>query len=270
MKNNFFFLLILFIFFSCKNERKADKIASPKNIEILVPDFINQLIIAAKIDSNNINLQLQIVKSLDSLGFYKQALQTIDKLINTDSLNNIFWLKRGQICKELEDTVAAIKAFKYAAKIYPTPMALMELANLYAETKNPLALSISNQLMLMNPSNNYNAQAYFFIGVYYAKIKDNKNALMAYDKSIENDFHFDETYIEKGILFFNEKKYNEALEVFQQLTKISQTNSEGYYWQAKCFEIQNNNTKAIESYEKALLLNSKLNEATTALKRLKK
>ena len=91
---------------------------------------------AAK-DSGNIALKINLIDALDSLGFRKEALHEIDKLITTDSLNNTFWLKRGQICKVLEDTPSAIRSFHFAAKIYPTPLALMELANLYAETKNP-------------------------------------------------------------------------------------------------------------------------------------
>jgi len=242
----------------------------PKSNVLLIPEFVNKLIIEAKKDSNNVELQMQIVDKLDSLGMHKQALITIDKLIRNDSLNNNFWLKRGQISKQIEDTASAIKAFRYATKIYPTPMALMELANLYAETKNPLTIYVCNQLIKNNPGGNYNAQAYFFIGVYYSKIKDNKSACIAFDKSIGEDFHFEQSYIEKGYLFFNEKKYKEAMAVFEQVTKINQTSADGYYWQAKCYELLNNSKKAIEFYTKTLLLDNNLTEAKISLDRLNK
>jgi len=51
---------------------------------------------------------------------------------------------------------------------------MMELANLYAETKNPLSLSICRQLLEMNPGGDYNPQAYLLAGIYYAKIGDKK------------------------------------------------------------------------------------------------
>ena len=260
------FLLSLII---CCNTKNNDNTVNVSSKDISIPKEVNKLILALKKDTNNVELKLKIYKSLDSLGIHIIALQYIDELIKNDSLNNDYWLKRGQLCKQLEDTTAALKAFRYAARIYPTPMALMELANLYAETKNPLAIKVSNQLMQMNPDGNYNAQSYFFIGVYYSKISDNKNALIAFNKSNESDFSFTETYIEKGVLLYNEKKYQDALKVFKQLTSISQTNADGYYWQAKCFEKQNNKVVAIELYKKSLMLNSKLVEADVALNRLK-
>jgi tetratricopeptide (TPR) repeat protein len=268
MKKIMFLVFVAPIFFSCKDEKKYP-ITSAQINAIEIPEVIKTMINAAKKDSTNIQLQMKLIASLDSIGLHKQALINIDKLITTDSLNNSFWLKRGQICKQLEDTPAAIQSFKYAARIYPTPIAMMELANLYAETKNIAALSISDQLMKMNPGGNYNAQAYFFMGVYFSKIGNQKYALDNFNKSIAIDFHFVDAYIEKGYLFYSNKNYSDALKTFQQLTAINQTSADGYYWQAKCYEAINNKNEAISLYEKALLLNQNIQEAKDAIARLK-
>jgi tetratricopeptide (TPR) repeat protein len=268
MKKILRLVVVAGLLYSCKDEKKQPKMLQ-KNNAIEIPQAVKTLMDAVNKDSNNIELQMQLITSLDSTGLYKQALNYIDKLITTDSLNNSFWLKRGQICKQAEDTAAAIKSFKYAAKIYPTPIAMMELANLYAETKNIATLSICDQLMKMNPGGNYNAQAYFFLGVYFSKIGDKKTAFNNFNKSIAQDFHFVDAYLEKGYLFYSDKNFNEALKTFQQLTAINQTNADGYYWQAKCNEAMHNKNESINLYEKALLLNPNIQEAKDALIRLK-
>ena len=269
MKKSVLFVFIIITFFSCKNEKK-DNTTSTETQQVSIPETITKLIEVAKKDSTNTDLQLQIVTSLDSIGLHKEALLKVDRLITHDSLNNTLWLKRGQICKQLEDTAAAIKAFKYAARVYPTPPALMELANLYAETKNPLTISVCNQLVKMNPGGNYNAQANFFAGIYFSKIGDNKNAIAAFDQSIGENIHFTEAYIEKGYIFYNAKKYPEALRVFEQLTKVNQTSADGFYWQAKCNEAMNNAAQAVSLYNKALEFDPNIKEASAAIERLKK
>ena len=263
------FAIIITLFFCCKNEKIEDEIIAENKVNE-IPESIKKLMNAAIKDSNNVTLKLQIISSLDSLGLHNEALNNLDKLITTDSLNNIFWLKRGQICKQTGDTIAAIKAFKYSARVYPTPQAMMELANLYAETRNSLTISICQQLMKMNPSKEYDAKAYFFIGVYYSKIGDKTNAINFFDKSIGEDFHFSEAYIEKGYLLYNDKKYQEALAVFVQLSNINQAFADGYYWQAKCNEALNKKQEAIELYNKTLILDAKLKEAREGIERLKK
>jgi tetratricopeptide (TPR) repeat protein len=269
MNRILFSLLFIAALIGCKDAKKESIVTNDATM-IVIPENVKAIIEAAKKDSNNTDLQLQVITSLDSLGLHKQALNKIDKLITTDSLNNTFWLKRGLICKQTGDTVAAIRAFRYSAKIYPIPTALMELANLYAETKNPAALNISKQLMEMNPGGDYNAQSYLLMGIYYAKIGDKVNALNFFNKSISEDFHLNEAYLEKGYLLYEDKKYAEALKNFSQLIQIDQSFADGYYWVAKCNEALNDKQKAIVAYEKSLQLDSSIKEATIAIERLKK
>lgn len=268
MKKILFFTVLIAFFYACKNDDKKDAATTTTTVKE-IPLAIKKLIEDANKDSGNTEAKFKIVAALDSLGWHKEAIEKLDILITKDSLNNIYWLKRGQICKQIGDTTAAIKAFRYAAKIYPSPQAMMELANLYAETRNPLTMSVCQQLMKMNPSKAYDAQAYFFVGVYYSKIGDKANAIKLFDNSISQDFHFAEAYIEKGYLLYNEKKYNEALKVFVQLSATNPTLADGYYWQAKCNEMLNNKQQATELYNKTLVLDPAFKEAKDGLLRLK-
>jgi tetratricopeptide (TPR) repeat protein len=268
MRKIFILISVIVFCFSCKDETKKAKETILTKPKIVLPEALQELVNDAKKDSNNVSKQVELIRQLDSSGFHSNALHHLDILISKDSLNNDYWLKRGQICKVLEDTPSAIKAFHYAARIYPTPLALMELANLYAETKNVKTVSICKQLMSMNPDGSYDAQANFFMGVFFSKMNDIPNAIKYFDLSIEKDFHFDDAYIEKGYLLYNNKKYDAALTVFKQLVAVNQTSADGYYWIAKNFEALGKIDEAIKNYNKALVFNTELNEAKQAITRL--
>ncbi len=268
MKHFLAFFIFIVCLSSCKNQEEKKDIPIIANNVKVFPAIITELIEKASNDSSNVSFKINLVEALDSLGFKKEALQQIDKLITTDSLNNTYWLKRGQLCKVLEDTPSAIKAFHYASKIYPTPIALMELANLYAETKNAKTISICNQLMKTHPDGSFDSQANFFMGVYFSKLNNIANAIKYFDITIEKDFHFDDAYIEKGYLLYSNKKFDAALKVFKQLVTVNQTSADGYYWQAKTFEALNKFSDAVSSYNKALVFNADLSEAKEAIARL--
>ncbi len=264
------FIFIITVAFSCKDEVKKNDATNKDSLNktTKIPAAINALIEQSKKDTGNIDLQLNIVKILDSVGLYKDALQHLDKVIATDSLFQDYWFIRGKLCNKLKDTAAAIKAFNYAAKIYPKPETLLELADLFALTKNPNTLIICDVIMKNNPGGDYNDKAVFFKAVYYSKINDKQKALSLFDKCISYNYHFAEAYLEKGFIYFDEKKYNEALKIFEQLTNVNPANADGYYWQAKCKEAMNNKEEAIALYKKSLQLDESIAEAREAITKL--
>ncbi len=77
-----------------------------------------------------------------------------------------------------------------------------------------------------------------------------------------------EAYMEKGFLYFDNKKVAEALAVFQTVITVKNVYADGYYWLAKCYEALNNKAEAIANYQKAITLDPKLTEASAALKRM--
>ena len=76
-------------------------------------------------------------------------------------------------------------------------------------------------------------------------------------------------YLEKGFIYYDQKKYSEALKIFELAATVSNTYADAYYWQAKCFEGLGNKKEALNNYQKALTLDKNLKEADDALKRLK-
>lgn len=263
--NKFYFLAILLAMMGCssKDSKPSNKIDSTN----LLSPYLEQQVKMAD-TATDISKLLQIIDVLDSASKVDLALNVMNKVLASDSLNSYYWLRKGQLLKQTADTPQAIKMFEYATKIYADAPQLMEWANLLAETKNPKTLQITKVLRNNNPSKKYDAQAYFFDGVYYAKIKNIPLALNNFNTALANDYLLMAAYIEKGYLFFSEGKYNQALEVFKQANVANIRFADGYYWQAKCLEALGRKAEAVEMYKQALVLDKTIKEAEEAIKKL--
>jgi tetratricopeptide (TPR) repeat protein len=248
---------------SCNNK---DKKITTDSLNELSPYLQKQLKIADT--ATDVNKLLAIVDVLDSANKINQAIDVMNKVLASDSLNSNYWLRKGQLLKQTTDTPQAIKMFEYATKIYADAPQLMEWANLLAETKNPKTLQITRVLRNNNPSKKYDAQASFFDGVYYAKTNNIDLALKNFNEAISRDYLLMDAYLEKGYLFYVQKKYAEAFEVFKQATTANLRYADGYYWQGKCLEALGKTEEAKDLYKQSLVLDKSIVEATEALIRL--
>jgi tetratricopeptide (TPR) repeat protein len=77
-----------------------------------------------------------------------------------------------------------------------------------------------------------------------------------------------EAYMEKGFIYYETKKYQEALKVFQQAITVNNLYADAYYWQAKTYEALGNKEEALINYQRSLGLDKTLKEAREAIKRL--
>lgn len=257
-------LLVLFV--ACKNEPKnTSPDALPKEE---MPAPIQQLFSDLDKNPDSIGLRLRLVDALDSLGAYNRALGQMDSLIRKDSLNYGLWYRKALLQENTHDTMGALKSYRYAIRIYPSPDAMLGAANLLAEKKDSIALVICRQVNELHIGREYAAHTSFITGVYYARKGNQQKALDAFNTCIANDFHYAEAYMEKGFIYFDTKKFPEALQVFQTLATVRNTYPDAYYWMAKCYEAMNKKAEAISNYQRALALDSKLKEAGEALQKL--
>ena len=258
--------LITIIFLSSCNNNSSEKKA-----EIQVDSTLKAVADMKKIVNqfpDSVPLKVQFIDALDSMKQYKEAIAQIDCLIIKDRFNNNLWLRKGQILREKGDTLQAIDALNHSAAIYPSPDILLELANLFAEKKNPKALEICENIKKMSLGQTTDSYASFFEGVYYARIHQRDKAQQFFDLAISDNYTFPDAYLEKGYLYFDNKQYKEALVIFQKLSDINNANANAYYWQAKCFEAMNNKEDALTSYQKAYGLDKSIIEAKAAMDRL--
>lgn len=251
---------------ACKNDPKVQPSGNLAQDKLPVP--VQELFNKLDKYPDSIRLRMQLVDALDSLGAYRLALGQMDSLIRNDSLNYGFWYRKAMLQENSRDTNGALRSYWYAIRIYPSPDAILAAANLLAEKKDSTALLLCQQVADLKMGREYTAHCHFITGIYLARTGNQAKAIMAFDNCIRNDLNYMEAYMEKGFLYFDAQKINEALEVFRTVTTIKNTYADGYYWMAKCEEKLKRPAEAIDNYKKSLVLDPKLTEASDALKRL--
>lgn len=237
-------------------------------------DSVNALITelqrGVKSNPDSIAIRYKLLDALANAERYKEAMSQTDSLIAMDSSNAVFWYKRGVLEEKTGDTVAAIHNLR--ASIARAPMFLepmLELTYLLANQENAEALTWADAIITHEESPEAVARARFIKGVYYSNINDKEKALAAFDDCIRHNYTFMDAYIEKAILLFDEKKYDDALKTVQKANLVSNSFPDAYYWMGKCYEAMGNKELAIDNYKKTLGLDPDFKEAREALDRIK-
>ena len=177
-------------------------------------------------------------------------------------------LQKAILQKMRRILLLAIKSYSTAAHIYESPDALLALANLYAEQKNNRAITLCSRVKALGLGRESDANCAFIIGVYYARTHDMNNALKYFDECIAYSYTYMEAYIEKGLLFFDAKQYDKALEVFQMAATVNNLYADAYYYQARCYEMMNKKDSAVMFFKQSLQIDPTMKEAREHLKQL--
>ena len=268
----YFFCLILIVctIIACKNNKDTNNTSATGNNKkenTLPPEVIAlQQRVAQHPDSVGARLQLAI--ALDSVEEYAPALKHIDTLIQKDSNNYGLWYTKAQIEEDAKDTAKAIASYSKAISVYPSADAMLSLANIYAEQRNPRSLLICNQVRQLGLGRNYDASCAFIAGVYNARTGQKQLALNLFDQCIQNDYTYMEAYIEKGLIYFDSGQYQQALNVFNLAAKVNGLYSDTYYWIGRCFEMMRVKDSAVYYFKQSLALDKNSPETRQALKRL--
>lgn len=267
MKKIFFLAMSVFLFSACNNnDKKTQQGADSVNnsSEQYLAKFEQQV----KNSPDSVGLRLQYAFALDSLNKPKEALQQINILTSKDSNNYGLWFAQGNIAEDAQDTQLAIKSYTTAAHIYQAPDALLALANLYAEQKNNIAITLCSRVKQLGLGRDYDANCAFIIGVYYARTHDVNNAFKYFDECIAYSYTYMEAYIEKGLLYFDGKQYDKALQVFQMASTVNNLYADAYYYQARCYEMMNKKDSAVMFFKQSLQIDPTMKEAREHLKQL--
>ena len=237
-------------------------------------DSVNALVVelqqGVKNNPDSIGIRYRLLDVLADAERYKEAINQTDSLIAMDSSNAVFWYKRGVLEEKTGDTVAAIHNLR--ASIARAPMFLepmLELTFLLANQENAEALTWADAIITHEETPQAVVRARFLKGVYYANVNDKAKALAAFDDCIRYNYTFMDAYIEKAILLYDEKKYDEALKTVQKANLVSNSFTDAYYWMGRCYEALGNKELAIDNYKKTLGLDPDYKEAKEALDKIK-
>lgn len=272
MKYSVLAVLLIVLLAACNGSNAGDKHGNDTTTHTIeataLPAAVNDLYVRIKANPANNNLRLQLAYALDSIGQPVLALAQMDSLVKRDSTNERFWLNRGNIAEDAKDTAKAIESYVRALHINESPGGMLSLANLYAEKKNARALLICSRVKDLSLGKEFDANAAFIAGIYYARTGDRNAALQKFDESIAENYTFMEAYIEKGMVYFDNHQYAEALKVFNFAATINNLYADAYYYQARCYEMMNNKDSAILRFKQSLGLDKNLQEAHKGLQRL--
>lgn len=269
IKNGLFISFMTILLAACNSS--ADSIGDKDSVVLAnkpLPSYIKDLADAVEKIPDSAGLRLKLAVALDSVGAYKSALAQIDSLLKKDSANYGFWFTKGRIAENDGDTVLAMQSYDMALRIYPSVDAMLGLANLYAEQKNERALLICTQVKRLSLGREYDAHADFIAGIYNARTGNKEKAIAFFDNCIANDYTYMPAHIEKGLVYYDNKEYSEAMNVFKFASTVNALDSDPYYWQGRCFEMMNVKDSAALRFKQALSLEKDSKEIKEALKRV--
>lgn len=254
------------ILFSCTGKEKT---AEEQKEKPLAPEVVS-MIKLVKQYPDSAGLRLRLAVALDSSAHYGEALAQMDSLISRDSLNYGLWYSKAQVWEHSGDTSSAIRDYERALRIYPAPEAQLSLANLFAERRDVKAINICENLNRLKLGREYDAHCAFIEGVYYARTGDTTRAIQQLDKCIANNYTYMEAHIEKGLVYFDHKDYNKALEVFRFASSVNTLYADAYYYQARAYEMMNKKDSALLRFKQALSLDKNLTQAKEKIQQLEK
>ncbi|HVG42728.1 MAG TPA: tetratricopeptide repeat protein, partial [Chitinophagaceae bacterium] len=177
-------------------------------------------------------------------------------------------LLKADLLKEEGKSTEAIQTLEIAHSIAPFDAELSHsLAFEYAEAKNPKALKIADSLIKADSLEGH-AEPYYFKGIYFANTGNTTEAIKQFDEAVRHNYNFMNAYINKGILYYDQKNYTNAQKIFTLAASINPTYADSYYWLGKCDEALNKKAEAKLNYQRAYGLDKTMTEAKEAADKL--
>lgn len=255
-------LFIIIMLISCNNNEQP-----VTKIDTAIPAKEKELRDAIAQYPDSLLLQKTLVQYFEDNENYDVALAELEKICKKDTADASLWDKKAQIYLLKDDTAKAIPAYEKALDIFPDPEYVMALGWLYAQTKNPKALELSDALLMADKAKAAK-EALLIKGLFYSNVGDKQKALAAFDNCLALDYTFMLAYREKAIVLYDAGKYNEAIKTLERATTLQNNFDEGYFWLGQCHEKLQQKNDAIENYKTALLYNADNIAAKEALAKL--
>jgi len=270
MKNLIVLFSLATTLFACNNNSPGAEIQTKDSLQELLQSFRDSI----KKYPNDTLLRYNLVLTLQEAGQYREAISALDSMNLTwgDSasmkiyFNSLF--KRAELLVLAGDTANAIKTLEFFVIPGELTEAGLQLANLYAETKNPKTISICDS-MIKNDEGKRDPTPDYMKGVYYYNIGDYENALKQFNSSLRKDYTFLDAYMEKGRILYKQNKFDEAIKVYDLAITVSNSFADAHLWKGKCQEALGKKEDAKISYQRAWAFDKTLTEAKEAADRIK-
>ena len=201
-----------------------------------------------ELEPNNIQALLNKSIALHDLNKTNEALDCINKLIEIDNNNYLPYLTKGNILAKNGQNVEAIENYKLSLeKNNISTQALYNMGICYLNMKDyQQANKCFDDALLINPN---------LLEIYIAKAKifeeqkNYNNAIELYNEIIPKFPYDDNIFYKKGICLENMEEYQEALKNFEQGLDINKSNIDCLYHKGYCCDILNNKKQALKCYD---------------------
>lgn len=270
MKNLLALPVIVLIVIACNDNNTIVKTTETKDsIQQLLTSFRDSI----KKYPNDTLLKYEFVQTLQDVGMYKDAISVLDSMngkVDSANLKAYFGYlyKRAELLAQSGDTTKAIKTLELFVIPGEVTESGKQLANLYAETKNPKTILICDA-MNKNDASGKDPEPDYFKGAYYYNSGDYDKALQQFNSCISKDYTFLDAYMEKGRILYKQAKYKEAISVYDLAIKVSNSFADAHFWKGKCQEALGQKDEAKISYQRAYAFDKTLTDAKEAAERIK-
>jgi len=216
----------------------------------------------------SIAIQINLARAYQQKQEYEKALVICNNIISQYPNQLDAMILKSELLQAQNKNVQALATLEKAYQYAPFDRELVyDLVFLYAETKNPKVLSVTDSLIKTDTLEKH-AEPYYFKGVYFENIGNSVEAIKQFNEAISQDYYFIDAYMEKGQILFYKKNYGEAREIFQLASTVSPTFADAYYWLGKSDEAIGNKNEAKLNYQRAYGLDKSLTEAKDAAGKL--
>lgn len=168
----------------------------------------------------------------------QDSIAKIKTELSKDSLNPKTWEQFYHFLMNAGDTVAARNAIEHYTALVPEDVnGWIELGFIMASQKDPLVLALIDTLK--NKGDDVTkSRASYIRGIYHSNMEAWDVAIRDYDTAILLNYSFIDPYIDKGMLLYDKKQYDDAMKTFQLAFTLDKHQPELYYWISKTFEAQ--------------------------------
>ncbi len=198
---------------------------------------------------------------------YEGALRSLERIRRIDPLNTEMFFMFGLVFKEMGKTEQALNAFQSAVEQDADHLdAWLELAQLFAEQKNPIALRYFDNALRIDTANVVvlHAKAYALAN----RFDELEEALEIYRKISRIDPQYEEAYYNAGLLLLDLGRPEEARKQFDLAVQVNPAFPEAWFYRGVAHELLGEVAAARTDYQNALNFDPDWDAAREALERL--
>ena len=97
---------------------------------------------------DSVGLRLEVSAASEAGGDVRRALQWVDEGLQRDSLQPVLWNRKASLLLSMQDTTGAIGSLLRSLSVDPSQTdILLELGFIYADRRDPAALSVAERIL---------------------------------------------------------------------------------------------------------------------------